>query len=46
MHENQQAKSRANSIKHNTLKKIFVLCLLLVTFKEQVDNVNLVELAN
>ena len=46
IHENQQAKSRANSITHNTLKKNFVLCLFLATFKEQVDNVKLVELAN
>ena len=31
--------------KHN-IKKMFVLCLVIATFKEQVDNVMLVELAN
>ena len=46
VHENQQAKSRESGNKTLYIKKKFVLHLVLATFKEQVDKLNLVELAN
>ena len=45
VHENQQAKSWASYNKTYHNKKKFVLCLVLATFKEQVDKLSLVELA-
>ena len=44
-HENQQENHEQNKIKHNILKRSFFFCLVIATFKEQVDNGNLVELA-
>ena len=46
-HENQQANHEQIKIKLSTLKRssFFVLCLVFTTFKEQVDKLNLDELA-